>query len=94
MTDQGEIPTFDEKLISRPWAVSPDSDLLICQQSTMTSYRVPTMERVTPPGQITVPSIRSWAAAWAWEAPIIAFGTDDSVLRWFKLVEAKADAAG
>jgi hypothetical protein len=92
MSDPDEIVTFDEHQTCRPWATSPDSSLLVCQLLGPWSFRLPDLYRLTKRGGVTFPGTRCLSAAWAWNTPVVAFGTlEDATVRWFPLIEAEVD---
>lgn len=80
---------FDRDSQWRPWTVSQDSRLLMCLKGRLRAVRLPDLEDVSPPEKIVAPSVRSWAATFAWEAPLVAFSTaEDEKLRCFDLVQS------
>jgi hypothetical protein len=90
-TDREEILRFDEETLCMPWVTSLDSSLLACMQLYPWGFRLPDLQ-LHPLADDDVSSARCLSAAWAWDAPIIAFGTlEDATVRWFPLVEAEGD---
>jgi WD40 repeat protein len=88
----GGAVKLDERTQSWPWATSPDSSLLVCQKLSPWAFRLPDLFHYRPSHTIVAPGARCLSAAWAWDAPIVAFGTlEDATVRWFPLVEAEGD---
>jgi hypothetical protein len=93
LTDRDEIVLFDEAMSSTPWVTAHDSSMLACQLLAPWTFRLPDLEYVLPSPKVVAPDARCLSAAWAWDAPIVAFGTlEDATVRWFRLVEANGDA--
>lgn len=91
--DPQQVVRLDERTLSWPWATSPDSSLLVCQKLSPWGFRLPDLFHYRPSHNIVAPGARCLSAAWAWDAPIVAFGTlEDATVRWFPLVEAEGDA--
>lgn len=87
------VAKLNERTEGWPWATSPDSSLLVCQKLSPWAFRLPDLFHYRPSNNIVAPGARCLSAAWAWDAPIIAFGTlEDATVRWFRLVEANGDA--
>lgn len=85
---------FDEETLCMPWATSPDGSLLVCQKRSLWSFRLPDLFHYRPSNKIIAPDTRCLSAAWAWDAPVVAFGTlEDATVRWFTL-EGVPDGAG
>jgi hypothetical protein len=94
LMDREEILRFDEETLCTPWVTSLDSSLLACMKLSPRSFRLPDLQRYPSAEDVVPPRSRSLAAAWAWDAPIVAFGTlMDATVRWFQLVEAEGDPA-
>lgn len=87
LTDQDEIVMFDETMSCTPWVTTHDSSLLACQLLAPWSFRLPSLEYVPPSPVPIAPGARCLSAAWAWGAPVVAFGTlEDATVRWFHVV--------
>lgn len=87
--DKAQIRTFDDKEVWRPLAFSHDSSLLTCLRGQVACFRLPTIEGFNVRKTGIDPALRGDAAASAWDAGIVAFGTrEDARVRWFHLVEA------
>jgi hypothetical protein len=87
LTDQDEIVTFDEAMSCTPWATAYDGSFISCQLLAPWTFRLPNVEYVPPSTRVVAPGARCLAAAWAWEAPVVAFGTlEDATVRLFSVV--------
>jgi WD40 repeat protein len=88
------VAKLNERTEGWPWATSPDSSLLVCQKLSPWAFRLPDLFHYRPSTKIVAPGARCLSAAWAWDAPLVAFGTlEDATVRWFQLVEAEGDPA-
>jgi len=87
--DADSVIKLDADSQWRPWVASQDSGMFICLKRSLWCLRLPDLENVGPRAKIVEPSNRAWVAAAAWDAPVIAFGTeDDASVRWFNLASA------
>lgn len=88
-SDADGFNAFEENSRSSHWAVAYDSSALFTLMGRMVTFRPPELKNVTVRKKIVEPYIDTWVSAWAWEAPIIAFGTfQDDKVRWFRLKPA------
>lgn len=93
LADRDEIVVFDEHMSCSPWATAHDSSMLACQLLAPWTFRLPDLEYVLPSPNVVAPGARCLSSAWAWDAPIVAFGTlEDATVRWFPLIEVEGDA--
>jgi hypothetical protein len=85
-TDASGTLALAERTLCTPWVTDPTSSLLCCLKLAPWCFRLPDLDHIPPAKDLIAGGARCLAAAWAWESPLVAFGTlEDASVRWLRL---------
>ncbi len=83
--DADELHKFDRGTDWGTWVTAPDSSLMAALRVSMYGFQLPTFEQRPDDRLIVEIGTRVPSGAWAWDAPLVAFGTNTGRILWFPL---------